>query len=99
MQLPVRKTIASCIRQNCGEECTPFLILVLAPRCTKDMIDVQQFAHNRDLVSNLSLEFSDTTTAPAAIGRHAWKFRRTPRKLVPLPIKTALVHELRRLQA
>ena len=98
MQLPVRKVIASCIRQNCGVECTSFLILFLAPRCKKDLIDVQLFAHNRDLVSNLSLEFMDATTAPAAIGRHAQEFRRTPRNFVPLPIKTSLAHELRRLQ-
>ena len=57
-----------------GEELEPTGEGGLAPRCVKDDIEERLFARRRDLFSDLSLVFMDTTTLPdrtsGAEGRH-----------------------------
>ena len=45
-----------------GEEITPAAAGALAPRCTKDLIEERLFERHRDLFSDLSLVFMDTTS-------------------------------------
>src|SRR5215831_12950279 len=45
-----------------GEEIAPAAAGALAPRCTKDLIEERLFERRRDLFSDLSLVFLDTTS-------------------------------------
>lgn len=45
-----------------GEECGPAEDGALGPRCVKDLIEEQMFERRRDLFSELSVVFMDTTT-------------------------------------
>jgi hypothetical protein len=45
-----------------GEETAPIAVGALAPRCVKDLIEERLFERRRDLFSELSLVFMDTTT-------------------------------------
>jgi len=45
-----------------GEEIAPAAAGALAPRCTKDLIEERLFERRRDLFSDLSLVFMDTTS-------------------------------------
>src|SRR5512134_2347603 len=45
-----------------GEETDPIAVGALAPRCVKDLIEERLFERRRDLFSELSLVFMDTTT-------------------------------------
>ena len=45
-----------------GEEVVPVAAGGLAPRCVKDLIEERLFEQRRDLFSDLSLVFMDTTS-------------------------------------
>jgi hypothetical protein len=45
-----------------GEEIAPAVAGALAPRCVKDLIEERLFERRRDLFSDLSLVFMDTTS-------------------------------------
>jgi hypothetical protein len=72
-----------------GEEIAPVEAHALAPRCIKDLIEERLFERRRDLLSDLSLVFMDTTswirpvcrsTAPEA---RAWGPTATRRTIAP----------------
>ena len=50
-----------------GEETAPIADGELAPRCIKDVIEEQLFERRRDLFSELSIVFMDTTPSATPV--------------------------------
>jgi hypothetical protein len=61
-----------------GEEIAPAAAGALAPRCTKDLIEERLFERRRDLFSDLSLVFMDTTSLAFYGAGGEIKLRRMP---------------------
>ena len=67
-----------------GEEIAPTAAGALAPRCVKDVIEERLFERHRDLFSDLSLVFMDTTNLSFyGAAARAWRLTAIRRIIAP----------------